>query len=194
MWQLKKQLATHEMMIIKEFHSRKGNHVVIRSAGHDDVEAIIAYSTHILNTFLDVVLTTPEEFKPTAEDQKNWIDRHNTSPDGFLAIAVCDGQIIGMIHLLAHSKKKASHIGEFALSVRGEYHNQEVGSELLNCLVEWGKTNPTIEKVILNVNSTNEKAICLYRKFGFEIEGVNKKAVKQSDGRYFDNLQMALFV
>jgi RimJ/RimL family protein N-acetyltransferase len=180
-------------MILKEFNSPSGKKIIIRKAVHADAENIIAYSTHILSTFTQFVLTTPEEFNPSLEDQKKWIDNLN-GPASFLALAETDSKMVGLIHFETGKKKKASHVGEFAISVREGYHDQKIGSEMLKCLIAWAKENPAVEKIILNVNSVNEKAIHLYKKLGFEIEGHNKKAVKQPDGSYIDNIQMALFV
>src|SRR5437588_722543 len=105
-------------MIIKELKSSSGKQITIRKAVHEDAEAIIDYTTHILTTFRNQVLTTPEEFTPSVSDQEKWIALHNDSPASFLAIAETDNQITGMIHFEAGKKKRASHTGEFAISVR----------------------------------------------------------------------------
>lgn len=181
-------------MTIREFTSPSGKQIVIRKAERSDAEAIIAYSTHILSTFVDVVVTTPEEFKPSVDEQEKWIAKHNDSETGFLALADYEGQIIGMIHLITGPRKKMIHAGEFALSVREGFHDQKTGTQLLDSLIEWAKASPLVEKIILNVASENKKAIHLYEKAGFVREGFNKKALKQPDGRYTDNIQMALFV
>lgn len=49
------------------------------------------------------------------------------------------------------------------------------------------------EKISLSVFSTNKRAINLYKKFGFEIEGVKKKEIK-IDEEYVDEILMALFL
>ncbi len=180
-------------MILKKFNSPGGNEIIIRKATLEDAESIIAYSTLILKTFSDVVLTTPEEFHPTIEEQKNWINSFNNSDTGFLAIAESNAKIVGIIHFETHKKKKASHTGEFALAIHPDFHRQKIGEELLLQLISFAKHNPKIEKIILNVGEHNSKAINLYKKLEFVTEGINIKAVKQPDGKYTNNVQMALF-
>ncbi|MGZ3884116.1 MAG: N-acetyltransferase family protein [Bacteroidia bacterium] len=181
-------------MTLHEFNSPSGKHVVIRKAERSDAPAIIDYSTHILSTFTDVVLTLPDEFHPSVTEQEKWIDLHNTSETGFLALAECDGKLTGMIHFLSGPKKRVLHVGEFALSVREGFHGHKIGTTLLQCLIGWAKANPVIEKIILNVSPSNDNALHIYKKLGFIQEGYNIKALKQPDGRFTDNIQMALFV
>jgi hypothetical protein len=45
----------------------------------------------------------------------------------------------------------------------------------------------------LDVFTVNEAAIGLYKSFGFEIEGMKKK-VRKIDGKYYDDLCMALLL
>ena len=51
-------------------------------------------------------------------------------------------------------------------------------------------TEEQIEKVFLNVFSTNKRAIKLYEKLGFVEEGRHLKAIKQLTGEYIDLIQM----
>lgn len=55
----------------------------------------------------------------------------------------------------------------------------------LDCRFYYVKINLT-----LNVLETNEKAISLYKKYGFEIEGVLIKDKLLSDGNYYNTIVM----
>lgn len=46
------------------------------------------------------------------------------------------------------------------------------------------------KKITLNVLESNERAITLYKKHGFEIEGVLKKDKLLSDGDYYNTVMM----
>ena len=50
-----------------------------------------------------------------------------------------------------------------------------------------------IKKMTLNVLETNEKAILLYKKLGFELEGVLKNDKLLSDGNYYHTVVMGRF-
>ena len=59
-------------------------------------------------------------------------------------------------------------------------------------LIKFAKENPTIKNVSLGVKATNEKAIKLYEKFGFEKVGVHKDYFN-INGEYTDSLIMGLY-
>jgi len=63
---------------------------------------------------------------------------------------------------------------------------------MLEYLIEWAKA-AGFEKIQLEVFSTNQRAIALYRKYGFEIEGVPRRAFKIL-GEYVDGWFMGKFL
>jgi len=46
----------------------------------------------------------------------------------------------------------------------------------------------------LSVLETNDKAIKLYEKYGFETEGILKKDKRLSDGNYYNTVLMGKFI
>ena len=71
-----------------------------------------------------------------------------------------------------------------------EWRGQGIGTMLMESLLEWATANPLIEKVCLEVFTTNSNAIRLYRKLGFVEEGLRLKDIKFGPGRYVDTLAM----
>jgi RimJ/RimL family protein N-acetyltransferase len=181
-------------MILKRFISPKGIEIIIRKATEADAAALLEHTRLTLSVFPEFVLTEPDEFTKTEKQEKEWINQHNYGPAAFLAVAEAGQKIIGIIHIEAAKRRKISHSGEFAIAVHPDFTEQKVGSALLECMIDWAKTNPQLEKIILNVNEINHRAIRMYEKFGFVTEGRNLKALKMADGRHLNNLQMALFV
>ncbi len=50
-----------------------------------------------------------------------------------------------------------------------------------------------MKKISLQVLETNEKAINLYKKLGFEVEGVLKNDKRLLDGKYYNTVVMGRF-
>ena len=48
-----------------------------------------------------------------------------------------------------------------------------------------------LERIELEVFASNERAIALYRKLGFVVEGIKRRG-RKLDGQYDDNIIMAL--
>ncbi len=72
-----------------------------------------------------------------------------------------------------------------------EYRGRGIGSQLLSAVLKHCKQFG-LEKVELQVYVSNTPAIALYKKFGFEQEGLIRK-YRKVDGQDFDCLAMARF-
>jgi len=79
-----------------------------------------------------------------------------------------------------------SHVGRLSMGVAKPYRRQGIGRKLLEAVLAATK----FERVELEVFEHNEAAIALYRKFGFETEGVKRNA-RFLDGKYMNIVLMA---
>lgn len=164
---------------------------IVRRPVESDAENIINYSK-ILFASTDQVLTLPEEYTITIENEKIWINNFTKNPDALCLVAELDNQIIGLLFFMPFTKKKNSHVGEFGVNVHPDFQGNGIGRILVKALLTWAKDNSHIEKVFLNVFATNQKAIELYKNLGFVEEGRFMKAIKQVTGQYVDIIQMAV--
>jgi len=76
------------------------------------------------------------------------------------------------------------------MGVHDDFCRRGIGSALLGALVEAADGWLNIKRLQLTVYTDNETAIRLYRRFGFEEEGVSR-AFAFRDGAYVDALAMA---
>lgn len=107
-------------------------------------------------------------------------------------VAEVDDRLVGFSRCEGISLNRFSHKVEFGVCVLKEYWGYGIGKNLLKESVLWADSNK-IKKITLCVLETNEKAIQLYKKFGFEVEGVLKKDRILSDGKYYDTIVMGRF-
>jgi RimJ/RimL family protein N-acetyltransferase len=107
---------------------------------------------------------------------------------------VCEtnGKIVGFSRCEGNQLKRMSHKVEFGVCVLKDFWGYGMGQNLLKESIRWADENK-IKKITLNVLETNEKAILLYKKYGFEIEGVLKKDKLLSDGKYYNTVIMGRF-
>ena len=104
-------------------------------------------------------------------------------------VAVIHNQIVGFSRCEGSVLKRFSHKIEFGVCVGKEFWGYGIGKNLLTESISWADANG-IKKITLNVLETNERAITLYKKHGFEIEGVLKKDKLLADGDYYNTLIM----
>ncbi|MBM7661335.1 RimJ/RimL family protein N-acetyltransferase [Bacillus mesophilus] len=107
-------------------------------------------------------------------------------------VAEVDERIVGFSRCAGSLLKRTSHKVEFGVCVLKEYWGYGIGQSLLTESLRWADLNG-IKKVTLNVIETNEKAIKLYEKHGFEVEGILKNDKLHSDHKYYNTAVMGRF-
>lgn len=87
-----------------------------------------------------------------------------TAPIHLLYVAECDGVIIGEAQILPGEDQHDE--GEIGIGIQKDYRDRGIGSKLLAQLLK--DANLHYNKIILYVLATNERAIHLFEKYGFE--------------------------
>ena len=105
-------------------------------------------------------------------------------------VALHQGQVIGHLGLENYSRIRRSHAGSVGMAVAVEWQGKGVGSKLLAAALEVADNWMNLHRVELTVYADNEAAIGLYRKFGFEDEGLFRDYAVR-DGQWVDTLSMA---
>ena len=173
----------------KSFIAKSGDHILVRSALPTDADQILELARSVIDEEI-YQLTSSAEFKMTAADEEKWILSHQENPNHLLLVAVLNDRIVGMLDFSNGRRQRIAHTGEFGMSVAKDCRENGIGSCLIGTLIEWARSTKAIEKINLSVHSNNERAIALYKKMGFEVEGVRKRDLKYSNGNYIDTVIM----
>lgn len=87
---------------------------------------------------------------------------------------------------------RTKHKASVVTGILQEYAGKGIGGRLFDTLVHWAKESP-LRRLELTVMTHNERAIALYQKFGFKIEGTHKGSL-MVDGALVDEFVMALLL
>lgn len=60
--------------------------------------------------------------------------------------------------------------------------------------IEWASDNDITRRLELSVQGHNERAIHLYQKFGFEIDGLQTRGIKRENGEFLDIYRMSKLI
>jgi len=113
---------------------------------------------------------------------------------GRYVVAQGDGQPVGHAFLEPLDGLAAtSHVFQLTIVAHPAMTGRGVGSALLADLLGWAERDSRVKKVELRVRATNVRAIALYQKFGFEVEGRFRSRIRLADGTFIDDLAMAWF-
>ncbi|MCM3342101.1 GNAT family N-acetyltransferase [Paenibacillus sp. MER TA 81-3] len=107
-------------------------------------------------------------------------------------VAVVHDRIVGFSRCEGNHLNRFSHKIDFGVCVIKDFWGYGIGGNLLKESISWADSNG-IKKITLNVLETNDKAIKLYKKLGFKIEGILKKDKILSDGKYYNTIIMGRF-
>ncbi|MBY7144889.1 GNAT family N-acetyltransferase [Virgibacillus sp. NKC19-3] len=172
---------------------KNGSKAAIREAKLEDAEQLLNLSNSVMDEGRYMV-TRPGELNFTIDDEEKFIGKHIENPGSVLFVAEVDMKIVGLINFQNGWRKSLEHRGSFGMSVEKDSRESGIGKALIKALLEWAQDSTLIEKVGLSVFADNNRAIQLYKKFGFEEEGRRKREIKNADGQYIDDILMYRFV
>lgn len=181
------KLAKLEETVVQ---AKNGQRLIITSPVPGEGAELLAFAREIFSTS-EHVLTTPEEFGNTSEQQDEMIRDYGAHPEKILIVAKIGKQIIGVVDFKTGGRNRTRHQGEFGMSVRPKFQGLGIGEIMLKALIKWATAHPRIETLRLQVFARNTRAIALYNKLDFVEEGRQVRGVKFAKGKYDDVLVMA---
>ena len=101
--------------------------------------------------------------------------------------------IIGQCEISNSNWDAGLHVGILGIIVQSDYRDLGIGTHLIDAAIRESKILNNKEKITLSCFSTNERALHLYRKLGFETVGVRKKQFYM-DSKYYDEVLMELWI
>ena len=162
--------------------------IQVRHSEVADAEAI-----HRVNTAPRAVWGTLQLPYVSVESYRKRIAERPAGHYHLVAVITSDGkdEIVGAIglHTFRENPRKA-HIGSIGMAVHDDWQGKGVGTALMGAVVDMADKWLQIRRLELEVYTDNPPAIALYRKYGFEQEGLLRMYAFR-DGQYVDAYAMA---
>jgi RimJ/RimL family protein N-acetyltransferase len=115
------------------------------------------------------------------------------SEGGFLLLALDGIRVVGAGIVSGRQHPRCKGIGEFAIYLHQDCHNQGLGTFLTKTILQEAKSRG-FHRVGLHVVADNVPAIKAYERAGFSVEGRFRDAFFGDDGRYHDQLAMGVLL
>jgi putative acetyltransferase len=161
----------------------------VRSARVDDAATLCAAEQAIART-PGLLISRPEELHPRTFAA---LIEKLSDGVGCYFVAEEDGLAVGHALLNPMDLVAVSHVFRLTIVVHPGESGRGIGTSLMQAVCNWATRSPRVHKVELLVRSTNERALSLYRKFGFVEEGRLRERVRLPDGWFVDEISMAWF-
>ncbi len=162
--------------------------IVYRNIEIEDAEQYL----NLINKIKDEEIYLFNSLRFPIESTKDFIKTHKKNNCPVIGAFTEKSELVGWINYSKGSFDEISHIATIGMGVSKEYRNEKIGSALMErCIIEAGKIG--VEKLELEVFSTNISAIKLYKRYGFKTEGILIKK-RKFKGKYEDLICMGLFL
>lgn len=177
---------------MKEILLKNNKKAIIRKANTKDAQEIINYLNKIGGES-DFLTFGENEFNISLENEEKYINSHEDSNNSIMIVTLVDGEIVSVASITSVQKDRLRHVGTLGISVLNKYWGLGIANEIMTYLIKWAKSNTETKKVTLLVREDNFKAINLYKKYNFEIEGTLKNDVCINN-IYYNTISMGLLL
>ena len=149
---------------------------------------------------LEALQNHPEVFASGYELEKGdpdskWLERiaANDGRSSIIYTALWNNRLAGMIGIFRGQFPKNKHSGTiWGVYCRPDHRKQGIATRMLETCANWARER-TMRVLKLNVVTTNSAAIRCYAGYGFQVYGLEPKAIF-TNNRYYDELLMAKII
>lgn len=171
------------------FLLKDGRTCIIRNPRREDAADLIEY-LKVTASETPYLIREPEEITITLEEEYDYIQKVTESEQALLLIAEVDGKHAGNCSLNSYGTfQRYRHRCSVAIALYQEFCGMGIGKRMLKELMAEAE-KCGYEQAELEVISSNQPAIRLYKQLGFQIYGTLPHAVKYKDGTYGDEYLM----
>jgi len=127
---------------------------------------------------------------PSVEKTLAFIQTNQEKGNPFF-VAMADGKLAGWCGIERAAHMNMAHVGRLAIGILPDYREQGMGTALMKKVLAAAKERGMI-RIDLSVYADNERALALYKKMGFVVEGIAERDAK-IDGAYRTCVLMVRF-
>ncbi|AKO92083.1 GNAT family N-acetyltransferase [Priestia filamentosa] len=178
-------MITAEKNIVK-FKAKDGREVTIRPAQASDAEHITTAVREIIEAGEFIQKDEPR----TIQEEQNFIAEVEQNNHMYV-VAEVEGEVLGIARVLRGEIKMKRHTGLFRTWLISKAQGMGIGKQFMNYTLNWCIEN-NLHKLSLTVFASNEVAYQLYKKVGFEQEGIMKEQA-YFHNEYVDEIYMSIF-
>lgn len=158
--------------------------VIIRRATINDIPAVVTQ----MHTDYSAYANTLQLPYPSTKIWEDRLGRNDPLVSQF--VATIEDKVVGLLVVHQPSQIRRKHVASFGITVSEQYQGKGIGSKLMEVMVDYCDNWLNIRRIELEVYAINDNGLELYKKFGFEQEGVMRDYAFR-DGQYVDAIAMS---
>lgn len=158
------------------------NTFIIRSIETDDARAFINLQEEIFAES-QFAYYGPNEQGLTVQQIRKMMAEWRKQKNSTIFMCILNGEFAGYASIRGHVATRKNHIATVRLAVKQQFEKIGIGSALLSQCETWAK-ELGIQRLEADIMSHNEKALALFNKHDFIVEGTRQQAVKINEQFY----------
>ena len=161
--------------------------LLVRPAAPGDANALVVLGRD--------VAAEPElwlTYERSSSDERRNVRSVRRDPHAAVYVAETPDGVVGRLSIARDHGPVSHHVAELGLMVAANQRRKGIGTALMEAAVKWAR-DAGVTKLELHVFPHNRPAIALYRKLGFEEEGLRRRHYRIG-GRYIDAILMARYL
>jgi len=167
------------------------NAVRIRIARPYDAAALLDLKRQ-LDEETAFMMYEPGERDSSVQDLARELAGVARSPNSVILLAELADQLAGYLELTGGSFRRSRATAYLVIGVRADAAGRGIGTGLLQHAKDWAAAHG-LHRLELTVMAHNSRAIRLYERMGFSVEGRRSECLL-IDGRFIDELTMAVIL
>ena len=172
------------------FTLRDGRKALLRSPLPEDAQGTLDYLRRTAEE-TDFLMRTPEECgRYTLENEIALFDMKNASKNEAFIMCIVDGKVVGNCEICFNNRVKTRHRAQIAIAIIKEYWGLGIGTKMFEKMIRIAEEREDVTQLELEFIEGNVRGRALYEKMGFRIVGVHPNALRQKDGKLYNEYLM----
>lgn len=166
--------------------------IIYRTAKEQDAEKVVEFFNMVggETTYMSF---EKDEYALDVKEQAELLQSFEGKETNTMLLAMDGEEIAGLSTITSSHKIKSRHIAELGIVVAKKYHGRGIGTSLIHQVTDWVRENGITTKMRLDVRADNLKAVQMYLKLGFVVEGYIKHSTLLN-GVYYDDYIMGMML
>lgn len=160
----------------------------IRPVRKTDASAFLEL-TRLLDEETKMMMLEPGERDWSVRDQREMLVELARNPKEVAFVAEVGPRLVGYVSATGGAYRRNAHKARLVIGIMDEFAGKGLGTELMQRVEDWARERG-LRRLELTVMKHNERAVALYRKVGFVVEGELTDSLRVG-GSYVDELAMA---
>ena len=159
--------------------------ITLRQAIPSDAKKLID-AISLLNKETPYLVVSPHALNMPVDSMAQEIDFIYQQPNQFILLALNHDDIIGIATIVSDDEASFRHVGELGITIEKKFWGLGLGRAMIEEIITLCRKHDVTKRIEINVQTRNKRAINLYKKTGFTLEGIKKHAFLSENNTLID--------